>query len=506
MKKLLKEALSGNFESKRLITEEGKKNVEELLDNIKSLSDEELVKLGNELKDFPFGCNLTEILVDVAGTNQSIEEIKGAVRIVNRLGFPVHVCSYAIGDIAEREGKTPVEILKEIRNLTDLPIDADHFGKFGPMRYPDYISKCPAYCYKEGKGFDGCPRGRIYKRLLDKEKLYQGEKEKWAELVQSISVSLMSFQKNTSHSASKDETSEVVEFAKSRKRGVGGIIAVGNGEDELIKGLKSAIELRIDEIVIEGGPYNKAKNRKRAFGEAVVAARIVSQGKIVATNGQYEDELRFGLNCGLNSVISGFPGNHHAYMSGYKREEISKEKFGLPKVLEIMAQEVKDSPFPSPADREVVKVIAASAKFLGCDYIYPNFKIGSIPLGDAHWFLLLLSPISKKIKLKYTLQELKERLIEKRVKKLGVIGARFISWGIIHTLKETVEEFHISDKNLKVEEATQKVFTPSGVKIVRHFGNDRTCIESSEITVVASFLPKVCRKFKNESKVLTLTD
>ncbi|SMP19424.1 5,10-methenyltetrahydromethanopterin hydrogenase cofactor biosynthesis protein HmdC [Desulfurobacterium pacificum] len=505
MKELIKGAIEGNFESKKSLMEEGRKNPENLLSTLKTLTDEELQRLGTEMKAFPFGCNVIETLVDVVSLKQSIDEIKGAFRLTDRLGFTVHVCSYVVADLAERENKTPLELLKELRQLTDMPMDADHFGASGPMRYPEYISKCPAYCYKEGKGFNGCPRGRIHRRLIEKEKLYENEKEGWAELVQSISVSLMSFQKETSHSASKEETLSVIKFAKERGKGVGAIICVGNGEDELLKGLIACMEYDIDEIVIEGGPYNTAENRPRAFGEAIVAARILSKGKIVASNGQYEDELRFGLRCGLNSVITGFPGNHHAYMSGYYPEEITPDKFGLPKVVEVMNQEIKKSPFPVPSDRKTIEIITASAKFLGFEYLYPSFELCGIPLGDAHWFLTLSSPLGKKVKTNFTLKSVKELITERKVKRLGILGARFLSWGIAHHLSDVVEEVHISDKDLKAEESTFKVLSESlPIKVKRHYGSDASCIESSDLTVLASFIPELKERFRQIEKVILL--
>jgi len=388
-----------------------------------------------------------------------------------------------------------------------MPIDVDHFGKYGPMRYPEEIVKCPADCYRTGKPFNGCPRGRIHKRLIEKEKANEKEMEKWFSVCQSVSVSFMSFQKTTSHAAPPGETLYVIEKAKSFGKGIGAIICVGNGKDELIKGLKACIDYEIDEIVIEGGPYNCAADRVRAFGEAVVMARIVSKGKIVATNGQYEDELKFGLKCGLNSVISGFPGNHHAYMSGYMPHEATVEKFGLPKVLEIMAEEIENSPFPVPADRTVSEVIAKSAGFLGRENIYPFKRIGGISVGDAHWFLLLNSPLGKKNKPKMTVEKLVNLIKEKKIKKLGIIGGRFISWVIVEKLAETVDIIHISDKNQDIEKFTvehlKKLFP---LKIERCYGDDKLCVNRSQLTVLASFIPSLIKKFRKIEGVLTLED
>ncbi|SNR90312.1 5,10-methenyltetrahydromethanopterin hydrogenase cofactor biosynthesis protein HmdC [Desulfurobacterium atlanticum] len=507
MRELIDRVLDGDCSAILNLETEGKQNLNELKENIEMLTDQELSKLGQIYKSFPFGCDLNEILVDVISSKQSLAEIKGSFRLVDRLGFPVHVCSYAIADIAEKLEKTPFALMEELRKLTDMPIDVDHFGKYGPMRYPEEIVNCPADCYRTGKPFNGCPRGRIHKRLIEKEKANEEEMEKWFSICQSISVSFMSFQKNTSHAAPPDETLYVIEKARSSGKGVGAIICVGDGKDELIKGLKACIDYEIDEIVIEGGPYNCAKNRVRAFGEAVVMARIVSKGKIVATNGQYEDELRFGLKCGLNSVISGFPGNHHAYMSGYMPYEATVEKFGLPKVMEIMAEEIEDSPFPVPADRTVSEVIVKSANFLGKENIYPLKKIGGVFVGDAHWFLLLNSPLGEKNKPEMTVDELADRIKDKKIKSLGIIGGRFISWVIAEKVARFVDSIYISDKNQDVEKFTvehlKKLFS---VKIERCYGDDKLCVNRSQLTVLASFIPSLIKKFRKLEGVLTLED
>ncbi|WP_456437493.1 5,10-methenyltetrahydromethanopterin hydrogenase cofactor biosynthesis protein HmdC [Desulfurobacterium sp.] len=507
MEEIIEKVLSGDLESKYELMEKGKQNPSALLRALKGLSEEELICLGSSYKEFPFGCDLNEVLVDVVSLKQSLTEIKGGFRLVDRLGFPVHVCSYAVADIAEREGVTPFELMKDLRNLTDMPVDVDHFGKYGPMRYPEEIVKCPADCYRSGKPFNGCPRGRIHKRLENKEKAFSYEKDLWPSVVQSISVSLMAFQKNTSHAAPPEETLSVIEFAKKHGKGVGAIICVGDGEEELAKGIKACVDYKIDEVVIEGGPYNCAGNRVRAFGEAVVMARILSPGKIVATNGQYEDELRFGLKCGLNSVISGFPGNHHAYMSGYMPGEATVTKFGLPKVVEVMAEEVTASPFPVPADRGTTEIIAKSAKFLGLDSIYPFGKIGGIFIGDAHWFLLLTSPLSAKLKLKYSLKALVEELKRRNIKKLGLIGGRFIAWGIAKAVAPFVEEIRISDRDKAVETVTVAHLDKNlPVKIIGCNGYDDTCINNSQVSVVCSFIPSLIRKFRGLENVITLED
>lgn len=82
---------------------------------------------------------------------------------------------------------------------------------------------------------------------------------------------------------------------------------IGDGYDDLITGFEKAIEIGADVFVLEGGPYNAAKNPVEAFAKAVAASRILCPGKVVGTNGAYERECRVGLRSGLNVIITGFP-------------------------------------------------------------------------------------------------------------------------------------------------------------------------------------------------------
>lgn len=98
---------------------------------------------------------------------------------------------------------------------------------------------------------------------------------------------------------------------------------VGDGYDEVITGFEKSIEIGADVIVVEGGPFNRCENTTEAFAKTIAAARILSPGKVVATNGAYEHEVRAGLRSGLNMIITGFPKNHHGYMCGY---ELNRKK------------------------------------------------------------------------------------------------------------------------------------------------------------------------------------
>lgn len=503
---LIKRTLEGDVKATYELMKFAPEDIDTLFVEVKKLSDEELFKLGQAFRKFPFGCDLLELLVDPMSLRQSWTEIKGAFRVVDRLGFPLHVCSYVLADWAEILGKTPLELIKELRPLADVPFDVDHFGRYGPMRYPKEISGCAGDCYNSGKGFTGCPYARIHRRLIDKEKQYADERDLWFKegVVQSVGISLFAKQRKTVHAAEVEEMLEVAETARKYGAGVGSIIAVGDGEEELLKGVKAIYEHKIDEAVLEGGPYNRHPNRPRAFAEGVVMLRLLTPGKVVATNGQYEDELRWGLRAGLNSVITGFPGNHHAYMSGYNPGEANVSKFGLPKVWEIMNEEVTDSYFEVPAGRRVAEIIAKSAMFLE-DYLYPFAEIGGIPIGDAHWVVLKASPMGKKNKPKITLSQLVEIIKERKVKKLGLLGGRFVAWGIAKAVEGLVEEIVISDIDPYIEYVTKMILSENlNVKITTAGGDDEKVAKECDLTVLASFIPSLVKRFQCHDKVLVL--
>ena len=167
--------------------------------------------------------------------------------------------------------------------------------------------------------------------------------------------------------------------------------------------------------------------------------RILSPGKVVATNGAYEHEVRAGLRSGLNMVITGFPKNHHGYMCGYEPGTARRGKFGLPRILQIINEE-----FPNrglPAQKHDLLAIATAVKIAGPENIYPH-KIGDYHIGDAHWATLVNSRMYQNIQLKHTLDEI-VGLAEGST--VALHGGRFISWVLAEKLSEQVDEIIISD-------------------------------------------------------------
>ena len=416
-----------------------KKDVGSVVDAISELSLEETMKLGMQFKRFPLGCDLTEVVVGTCASDLELMDLLGNCRLSDFIGAPIHICAYAFSDIGEKFGMTGLEVMRKVHEVVDVPLDLDHFGENGAMRLPKNISGCGGECYNKGPAFTECPRGRIHERLIDKELEQKGDKEEWVKLSSSVAVNVTSEQTGDGHAAPLREAKDIADLAKKHGKGLESIMFVGDGYDEVITGFEKSIELGADVIVVEGGPFNRCENPTEGFAKTIAAARILSPGKVVATNGAYEHEVRAGLRTGLNMVITGFPKNHHGYMCGYEPGTARRGKFGLPRVIQIINEE-----FPNrglPAQKHDLLAIATAVKLAGVENIYPN-KIGSYYVGDAHWATLVNSRMYQNIELKHSLDEIVDMACGNSV---SLHGGRFISWVLAKELDGKVDEIVICD-------------------------------------------------------------
>lgn len=416
-----------------------KKDAGSVVDAISELSLEETMKLGMQFKRFPLGCDLTEVVVGTCASDLELMDLLGNCRLSDMIGAPIHICAYAFSDIGEKFGMTGLEVMKKVHEIVDVPLDLDHFGINGAMRLPKNISGCGGECYNKGPAFTECPRGRIHERLIDKELEQLADKDEWVKLSSSVAVNVSSEQTGDAHAAPLKEAKDIADLAKKYGKGLESIMFVGDGYDEVITGFEKSIELGADVIVVEGGPFNRCENTTESFAKTIAAARILSPGKVVATNGAYEHEVRAGLRSGLNMVITGFPKNHHGYMCGYEPGTARRGKFGLPRIIQIINEE-----FPNrglPAQKHDLLAIATAVKLAGPENIYPN-KIGSYYIGDAHWATLVNSRMYQNIQLKHTLDDI-VNMVEGNT--ISLHGGRFISWVLAKKLDKQVDEIIISD-------------------------------------------------------------
>ena len=415
------------------------KDVTSVVDAISELSLDEAMKLGMQFKRFPLGCDLTEVVAGTCASDLEIMDLIGNCRLSDMIGAPIHICAYAFSDIGEKFGMTGLEVMQKVHEIVDVPLDLDHFGENGAMRLPKNISGCGGECYNKGPAFTECPRERIHERLIDKEMEQKDDKEEWIKLSSSVAVNVTSEQTGDGHAAPLREAEDIAQLAKKYGRGLESIMFVGDGYDEVITGFEKSIEIGADVIVVEGGPFNRCENTTESFAKTIAAARILSPGKVVATNGAYEHEVRAGLRSGLNMVITGFPKNHHGYMCGYEPGTARRGKFGLPRIIQIINEE-----FPNrglPVQKHDLLSLATAVKIAGPNYVYPR-KIGSYHVGDAHWATLVNSRMYQNIELKHTLEDI-VNLAEGNT--IALHGGRFISWVIANELDRHVDEIIISD-------------------------------------------------------------
>ncbi len=482
----------------------------ELVEELDSLGDRELEALGENLRTFPMGCDLIEIDVGPCVSDYSPEILKANAQIADRAGFPLHICAYAVADVAEAHGMRPIEFMREIRRDVKGPIDIDHIGENGPMRFPRDITACEGTCYLEGPPFKECPRGRIHRRLVDKEEEQGEDLREWAELASSICVNVAGEggQDAESHAAPLDEMRKVAEVAREAGAGVGAIVHVADGGSELAAGLDAAVnDLEVDYLAVEGGPFNRARDRLHAFRVAVVAARILAPGKVVVTNGAYEDELRIGLRAGLNGAISGFPKNHHGYMVGYKPGTARRGKFGLPKVMAIM-QDVLGRRYGAtqvPAGWTELESVIRAALFLGEDLLYPE-AVAGIPIGDVHWVGSLRTRAAEELREEVlSVEDIAKRIVQKG-ESVALLGGRFPAWGLALRLDELgIGEVIVSDPDAWVERATVRLLDEELDASVRGAsGDDRKAVEEADVAVVTAVMPGIAERLAKETGAMTV--
>lgn len=469
-----------------------KKDPAEIVEAVSELDRNDAMKLGMNFKRFPLGCDLTEIFVGTCASDLEITDIMGNSMLSDTIGASIHVCAYAFADIAEANGMTGIELFRKVRESTEVPLDLDHFGKFGPMRFPKEITGCRGDCYNQGPPFDGCPRDRIHARLMDKEEDALDDRDEWVKLSSSVAINLTCIQGADGHAAPLDEAVEIAELGKKYGKGIEAIMFVGDGYEDLIKGFSAARDLGVDVYVIEGGPFNAAENRLDAFARATAMARILAPGKVVVTNGAYEDECRVGLRSGLNGIITGFPKNHHGYMCGYSPGTARRGKFGLPRVMQIIKEEIGDGLTRAPIQKGELEALARAVKVVGPANVYPE-KIGYTTVGDAHWVCLSSTPIYDRVNVNTTVQDIRRMAEEGKIgDSVALLGGRFVSWVIAKELDNFVDEITITDTDPWVEKtSSDNLRSELKSGIIRGNCDDKNAYQNSETTIVCTTIPSV---------------
>jgi len=472
-----------------------------VVESVSDLDREHAIQLGMSLKRFPMGCDLTEVMVGTCASDIEKQDILGNCLLADTIGASIHVCAYAFADIAEAHGMRGIDLLREVREITEVPLDLDHFGDSGPMRLSKEIIGCKGDCYNQGPPFRGCPRDRIHSRLLEKEADGLADKEEWIRLSSSVAVNVTCVQGAEGHAAPLKEARDVARLAKKHGKGVEAIMFIGDGYTDLIDGFSAGLELGADVFVLEGGPFNCASDRLDAFARAVAMARILSPGKIVATNGAYEDECRVGLRSGLNAIISGFPRNHHGYMCGYAPGTARRGNFGLPRILQMMKEEIAAGWTKVPVQKGELEALARAVKVVGPSGVYPQ-KVGYTTLGDAHWTCLPSTPIYSRVSVKNTVQDLVSMAEGGFLgDHIALLGGRFVSWAIAKELSRFTDQIIISDIDPWVEHVTVDNLSHAlETEVVAAGSDDAAAHHAANSTIICTTIPELARKISEQHR------
>ncbi len=475
-----------------------KKDPLEIIDAVSELNRAQVIGLGRMFKRFPMGCDLTEIFSGTCASDLDMVDILGNCLLSDAIGASIHVCAYAFADIAEAHGMRGIDLMRKVREITEVPLDLDHFGRNGPMRLPKEIIGCPGQCYNEGPPFDGCPRDRIHSRLMDKERDGLADREEWIKISSSVAVNLTCVQGAEGHAAPLDEAREVADLARKHGKGVEAILFVGDGYEDLIAGFSAGLEMGADVFVIEGGPFNSAPDRLDAFARAVAIGRILAPGKVVATNGAYEDECRIGLQAGLNAIITGFPRNHHGYMCGYAPGTARRGNFGLPRILQIIREEIYGRWTRAPIQKGELEALACAVKVVGPDRVYPK-KTGGTTLGDAHWVCLCSTPLFERTMVRYTVSDIGSMAAGGGIgDSVALLGGRFVSWALAQELDRFVDEIIITDADPWVEKMTVENLRPVlKADLIPGDSDDRKAGKASDTAIITSTIPGIVKKISS---------
>lgn len=472
-----------------------KKDPMEVAEALSALDIAQVMNLGMMLKRFPMGCDLTEIMIGTCASDLEKIDILGNCTLADTIGASIHVCAYAFADIAQAQGMRGIDLLREVRATTEVPLDLDHFGSSGPMRLPKEITGCPGECYNKGPPFSGCPRDRIHARLYDKEEDGVSDMEEWIKISSSVAVNLTCTQGAEGHAAPLKEAQDIATLAKKHGKGVEAIMFIGDGYDDLIAGFTAGLEMGADVFVLEGGPFNTAPDRLEAFARAVVMARMLAPGKIVGTNGAYEDECRIGLRSGINAIITGFPKNHHGYMCGYAPGSARRGKFGLPRVMQIIREEVAGGWTRAPIQKQELEALARAVKVVDPSKVYPCI-IGYTSVGDAHWVCLPSTPLYARTEVRKTVADLVSMAQQGYLgEKVAMMGGRFVSWVIAHELDGLVDEIIISDCDPWIERVTiDNLSTVTKTTIQAAGSDDLRAYDAAESTIITTTIPAIAGK------------
>ena len=195
-------------------------------------------------------------------------------------------------------------------------------------------------------------------------------------------------------------------------------------------------------------------------------------------------------------VITGFPKNHHGYMCGFEPGTAKRGKFGLPRVIKIMNEEINHGPTRVPVQRDELLALTHAVKLAGPENIYPN-TIGSFTIGDAHWVTIQNSKMYQDMNLPFSLDEITSQV---KGDSVSLHGGRFVSWIVAKELdSKGIDEIIITDSNPWVEKVSvNNLQEELNATIIQGHADDKSVGNIANESIITTTIPQIHNIIKSK--------
>ncbi len=173
----------------------------------------------------------------------------------------------------------------------------------------------------------------------------------------------------------------------------------------------------------------------------------------------------------------------------------------MPRVMQIIKEEVNDMWTRAPIQKEEMESLARAVKVVGPENVYPQ-KIGYSSVGDAHWVCLSSTPLYSRINVKKTVSDIVKMANEGNIgDNVALLGGRFVSWVLARELDGIVDQFTISDIDPWVEKVTaDNLRSELKTDVLMANSNDREASNNSDTTIICSTIPALVEKMSGANK------
>jgi hypothetical protein len=186
-------------------------------------------------------------------------------------------------------------------------------------------------------------------------------------------------------------------------------------------------------------------------------------------------------------------------MCGYSPGTAKRGKFGLPRIMQMIREEVKEDLTNAPIRKDELESLARAVKVVDPANVYPK-KIGYAPVGDAHWVCLPSTPIYNRVSVNKTVHDIRKMADEGLIgDNIALLGGRFVSWVIAKELDNYVDRITISDIDPWVEGVTvENLQSELKSNICRGNSDDQASYRDSKTTIVCTTIPSISNKISDK--------